>query len=121
MSVNFICELCNDHLFGGEAFYGNRDGAPVISCFDCYLAELKSFTVNDQLIRTNILSRDIEADDLLVFYDRDGRVLSKLAMRKISGDQLIRAKEGVATETGIAAEYITLVIEAHDHDVKQGS
>lgn len=120
MSVNFTCALCSDYLIGGEAFYGNRDDEPVVSCFDCYLSELKSFTIHDEVIRTNITSRDIEADDLLVFYDRDGRVLSKLPMRKISGNQLPQAKQGVATETGMEAEYITLVIEAHEHDVKQG-
>ncbi len=119
MAVTFICDLCGDHMFGGEAFYGYRDEQPVVSCFDCYLSELKSFTIHGETIRNNVTARDIDPNDQLVFYDRDGRVLSKLPMHKLSGDQLPLAKQGVSEETGMPVEYIALVIEPHDHAVRQ--
>lgn len=118
MAANFICELCHDHLFGGEAFFGEREGQRIISCFDCYLSELKTFTVGGETVRYNAPDRDIQAEDLVVFYDRDGRTLSKIPMHKLSADQVKPAKEAVAEESGIPVEHITLVIENHEHDVK---
>ena len=118
VSVTFVCDLCSDHIIGGEAFYGRRDGESVVSCFDCYLSELKSFTVGGETIRYNAGERDLDPQDWVVFYDRDGRVLSKLPMTRIDGGQLKPAKEAVAEESGMSSEYITIVIEAHEHDVK---
>ena len=119
MSINFECDICSDYLFSGEAFYGQREGVPVVSCFDCYIAELKNFSIGAETVFYNSPAREIEANDWLVFYDRDGHTLSKIPMHKIAAAQLPAAKEAVSTETDIPTEHITMVIEAHNNDVKE--
>ena len=118
MATSFVCDLCSDYIFGGEPFYGRKEEEMTVACFDCYLAELKMFSIKGETVRYNAASREIDPNDNVVCYDRDGNILSKIAIHKVEDGQLSAMKEAIAGETGIPVEHIALVIEAYDSDVK---
>lgn len=112
MPATFTCSICNDIIVQGEAFHGSKNSETVTACFDCYLESLNDFDFDGEAIRYNAPGRDMELLDWVVFYDKDGSVLTKTTIGKLTPGKLTTIKHALASELGFGLDDIYIIIES---------
>lgn len=114
----FTCNFCNSVIT--EAFVGSKDEIKVYSCFNCFIQTLKPFKFDDEFVYYPFFGmRDIQLEDSVSFYDKQGQELARVHLRAYQEGLLSYLKEEIAAEINLATEDITLVIEPYDVQLKE--
>jgi hypothetical protein len=96
-----------------------KNNRTVNACFDCYADALEPFPFDGEMIRYNAPERDIDLNDWVVFYDKDGSVFTRIKVKTLTEGKLSVLKKAVAEDAGIQPDDIAIIIEAVDEEPEE--
>lgn len=110
----FKCDLCLK-TSQNEAFVGAVNNNSIFSCFNCFLKSLEAFEFDGEMIFYPLFgTREIQINDKVVFFDKDGRELSKVFLNGYEEGLLSFIKLEIIEELGMSADDLIMLIEPYD-------